>query len=364
MRLRALGFFLTALLAATAACQSPPVPPEVEKAEAQSLDLRKAGAQIYFPDEYDHYVHTTRKAKTDYFKMRARFVWFRKYDKTAEDFRSLLDTGNALLQRVAIFKNEETESFAVRAQILRSRIKHFRQIGILIRDGRFTRSLLIKAEILIGEGESLLRQGAYGSAGNQLSRAESLVDDSMSHLMSLLERYNDPRLLSKWSEWLEDTLRVSRKEGTAAIVITKIDQTLALYRSGRLVRSFSVSIGRDGLFDKKHAGDYATPEGRYRISRKNSASLYHKALIIDYPNASDRTDYDRNQRSGLIPSGVGIGGRIEIHGGGSDIITDGCVSMTDEEIDLLFDLVEVGTPVTIIGSTKSLKLLIEGGNGH
>ena len=89
-----------------------------------------------------------------------------------------------------------------------------------------------------------------------------------------------------------------------------------------------------------------------------------KALLIDYPNASDRDAYFRNQQNGLIPSGVGIGGRIEIHGGGNDVVTDGCIGMTDREIDLLYELVDVGTPVTIIGAKRSLKSILEGGNGN
>ncbi|MFH1965224.1 MAG: L,D-transpeptidase family protein, partial [Acidobacteriota bacterium] len=109
----------------------------------------------------------------------------------------------------------------------------------------------------------------------------------------------------------------------------------------------------------KHAGDYATPEGRYKISKKNPSSRYYKALLIDYPNASDRQAYVRNQQDGLVPSGVGIGGTIEIHGGGNDVITDGCVSMKDQEMDMLYKLADVGTAVTIIGSKKSLKSILE-----
>ncbi|MBN1224612.1 MAG: L,D-transpeptidase [Candidatus Aminicenantes bacterium] len=182
--------------------------------------------------------------------------------------------------------------------------------------------------------------------------------------MSVLERYNDSNLLETWKTWAEEAVRLSQTEGIQVILITKIDQTLTLYKNGRSVRTFAVSIGRDGLFDKKHAGDYATPEGKYRITKKNPASRYHKALLIDYPNSSDHDTYVRNRQNGLIPSGVGIGGRIEIHGGGNDVITDGCIGMADREIDLLYDLVDAGTPVTIIGSKRSLKSMFEEGNDH
>ena len=363
MKLRALSYCLIALLASTA-CHTPPVPPEVGKAEIQFSDLRKAGVPVYFPEEFKEYENLTREAKTGFFETKARFSWFRNYEKTTADFSSLLEKGDILLNQTETFKKEVTGSGSVRVRILRERMKNIRKVGLLIRDGKYSRSILAKAELLVVEGESLLEKGEFNDADNKLSRAEIYVDDSANFLMSGLERYNDPALIKEWNKSAEETINLSRKENSLAIVVSKIDQTLTLYKNGRAVMTCTVSVGRNGLYDKKHAGDYATPEGRYKIIKKNPNSLYYKALLIDYPNSADRQAYAKNKKEGLVPSGVGIGGIIEIHGGGNNVITDGCVSMNNQEMDTLYKLVDTGTAVTIIGSKKNLKSILEQGYEH
>ena len=361
MKWRVLSACLISLMLASSACQAPPAPPEVEMAEIQSIDLRRAGVPVYFPGEYEEYLRLTREAKDQYFSAKAKISWFRNYEKTAEAYRSLLAEGNSLLSRAEAFKSEESELSATRMKILRSKMENIRRIGLLMSEGRISRTILAKADLLTEEAGVSLSKGDYSTAGENLSRAEFYVNDSENFLMSVLDRYNDPSLLAEWNKAAEETIRLSRTENSKAIVVSKIDQTLTLYQNGRAVRSFTVSVGKNGLFDKRHAGDYATPEGKYRISNKNPSSRFHKALLVDYPNASDRQAYARNQKNGFIPSGVGIGGNIEVHGGGNDIFTDGCISMKDHEIDILYSLVDVKTPITIIGSRKSLKSILEQG---
>jgi len=358
MKRGALGYCLTALLAATA-CHTPPVPPEVEEAEVQSLDLRRAGVPVYLPLEYQEYDRMTREAKEQLFKTKARFAWLRDYDETIAGYRLLLARGEALRRKADFFRKNESDSGRERIRSLRDRMAAIRKVGLLIRDGKTARTILAKADLLILEAEALIARGEYARAGELISRARVYVDDSSGFLMSVLKRYNDPDLLAEWNNAAGETIRTSRDRGTSAIVVSKLEQILTLYQKGRPIHSYTVSVGRDGLFDKRHAGDYATPEGRYRVTRKNLASRFNKALLIDYPNAEDTRAFARNRKNGLVPPGVDIGGIIEIHGGGDDVLTDGCVSMTDRDIEELFRNVEVGTPVTIIGSRKSLKSMLE-----
>jgi murein L,D-transpeptidase YafK len=96
--------------------------------------------------------------------------------------------------------------------------------------------------------------------------------------------------------------------------------------------------------------DARTPEGRYLIDSRNVASAYHKALHISYPNADDR------KRAAKL--GVSPGGAVMIHGlpngkgwlGGAHRLYDwtlGCIAVTDQEIDEIWNLVPTGTPVEI-----------------
>ena len=101
-----------------------------------------------------------------------------------------------------------------------------------------------------------------------------------------------------------------------------------------------------------------TPEGRYKIVKKNAQSRYYKALLIDYPNESDKRRFALAKKKGLIPAGAAIGGLIEIHGGGKDSLTNGCVGVENSVMDRLFPEVSVGTVVTIIGSLESANKLL------
>ena len=123
---------------------------------------------------------------------------------------------------------------------------------------------------------------------------------------------------------------------------------------GAPVKTYSVELGFNWIADKLQAGDGSTPEGRYRVVARmdHLASGFYKALRIDYPNAEDRAEFSRARRGGDLPPSARIGGLIEIHGGGGRRYdwTDGCVALTNPEIDDLFGRVSVGTPVTIVGS--------------
>ncbi|PIP70350.1 MAG: hypothetical protein COZ31_09250 [Nitrospirae bacterium CG_4_10_14_3_um_filter_44_29] len=111
------------------------------------------------------------------------------------------------------------------------------------------------------------------------------------------------------------------------------------------------------LYEK---GDYAAAEIKigamtsYIKSAENAIlpilSRYHKALLINYPNEEDRKIFNDAKRKGLIPSRAGIGGLIEIHGGGKDGMTYGCVAMENKHIEELYNIIKAGTPVTIVGT--------------
>ncbi|HTW77943.1 MAG TPA: L,D-transpeptidase family protein [Terracidiphilus sp.] len=135
-----------------------------------------------------------------------------------------------------------------------------------------------------------------------------------------------------------------------SILILKKDHVMELLAGGKVIRSYKVALGRGGLAAKEREGDGRTPEGHYIIDEKNATSHYHKALHISYPNAEDQK---RAAKKGVTP-----GGAIMIHGlpngmgwlGASHRLYDwtlGCVAVTDAEIDEVWNLVPLGTPVEI-----------------
>jgi murein L,D-transpeptidase YafK len=135
-----------------------------------------------------------------------------------------------------------------------------------------------------------------------------------------------------------------------SILILKKDHVMELLAGGKVIRTYKVALGRGGLAAKQQEGDARTPEGHYTIDSRNEASHYHKALHISYPGTEDRK---RAEKLGVSP-----GGAIMIHGlpngmswlGATHRMYDwtlGCVAVTDAEIDEIWTLVPVGTPVEI-----------------
>ncbi|MBJ6725201.1 L,D-transpeptidase family protein [Geomesophilobacter sediminis] len=133
------------------------------------------------------------------------------------------------------------------------------------------------------------------------------------------------------------------------LVVIKSQKRLFLYREGTLLKTYKVALGKK-MGPKTRQGDCRTPEGSYRIDGRRRDSRFYKALHISYPNADD----ERNAHStGCLP-----GGNIEIHGlpkGYEDLAaihtrhnwTSGCIAVSNQEIDELWQLVPDGTPIEI-----------------
>jgi murein L,D-transpeptidase YafK len=128
------------------------------------------------------------------------------------------------------------------------------------------------------------------------------------------------------------------------IVIHKSRREMLLLRGESILRSYRIALGRDPVGHKFQEGDGRTPEGRYTIDRRNPKSKYHLSLHVSYPDAGDTA---RAQEAGVEP-----GGDIMIHGIGpaaptTSDWTQGCIAVTDEEIDEIWSLVPDGTPIVI-----------------
>lgn len=337
-----------------AACKTPPVPPEVKESETQEHALWKAGAPVYIPEDYIHYMKSLREARDKLIQENAKFIWFRKYQPVQSSFQTVLEEGKKLEKKIQELKEFQSAVVLERLAAFQKRIDAIRKYTPLINQGRFARSILIRAELMMREAQIQGQKGDFKAALKKLEDIHFYIADAEDLVSSVLERFKDEAAISRWMEWARETLLESRVRGTAALIVSKIDRELLFIRKGQLVGSFPVGLGRNGFQNKIHAGDYATPEGRYRIIKKNPASNYYKALLIDYPNSDDKRHFALAKKTGSVPPGVGIGGMIEIHGGGKDSLTDGCISLENTDMDTIYKEVEVGTPVTIVGALKNL----------
>jgi len=134
------------------------------------------------------------------------------------------------------------------------------------------------------------------------------------------------------------------------IVILKSAHSMSLLNGGKTIKTYKVALGSVPVGPKRVEGDHKTPEGDYLIDAKNSHSRFHLSLHISYPSAADQ---ERARRLGSRP-----GGAIMIHGLAAPFAylgplhrqtdwTDGCVAVTNAEIEEIWKLVPVGTKVEI-----------------
>jgi hypothetical protein len=216
------------------------------------------------------------------------------------------------------------------------------------------RRLLATARTVLDEARAYERAGDLKSAAARARDAVSLAEQASQHAAALAARYADAETVARWQRWKNETIAWSRREGRAAILVVKDAHLMTLFVRGEPVKTYTVELGFNWIADKVQEGDGSTPEGRYRVTARmdHLASTFYKALLIDYPNAEDRTEFSGARRRGEIPPSARVGGLIEIHGGGGRQRdwTDGCVAVTNREIQELFGRVSVGTPVTIVGS--------------
>jgi len=134
------------------------------------------------------------------------------------------------------------------------------------------------------------------------------------------------------------------------IIVQKKARIMELMHAGQVLKTYKIALGGEPLGAKTMQGDHRTPEDDYVINSRNAHSQFHRSLHISYPNAADR------ERARKL--GVGPGGDIYIHGlpNGYGFIgaahrardwTDGCIAVTDQEIEEIWKLVENGTAVEI-----------------
>jgi murein L,D-transpeptidase YafK len=134
------------------------------------------------------------------------------------------------------------------------------------------------------------------------------------------------------------------------VIVIKSERRLYLVRNGQVMESFRIALGSQPKGTKIYQGDGRTPEGVYSVAGLNADSQFYRSIRVSYPNAADRA------RAKAL--GQQVGGDIMIHGlaperrsYGSEHWrfdwTNGCIAVTDEEIDEIWQRVEIGTPIEI-----------------
>jgi murein L,D-transpeptidase YafK len=134
------------------------------------------------------------------------------------------------------------------------------------------------------------------------------------------------------------------------VVVDKSDRKLYLYKAGRVLREFDVSLGLVPNGPKQREGDFRTPEGKYSLGARNANSDFFLSIHVSYPNETDRA---RAAQHGVDP-----GGEIMIHGWPNEPKydlgryqatdwTDGCIAVSNSDMVDIWLMTRESTPIEI-----------------
>lgn len=156
--------------------------------------------------------------------------------------------------------------------------------------------------------------------------------------------------------WLVPALLVLSTAGSAAaqsithVLVKKSERRMQIMDGDQVVRTYSIALGGSPVGHKEKEGDERTPEGNYVLDWRNPGSGYHRSIHVSYPNEADKA---RAASAGEDP-----GGMIMIHGQRNYLgwlspltqwfdWTNGCIAVSNAEMDEIWDLVKNGTPIEI-----------------
>lgn len=140
------------------------------------------------------------------------------------------------------------------------------------------------------------------------------------------------------------------------VIIDKSDYELNVYDAQGWLIAYPVVFGNKDQGDKLVQGDRKTPEGTFTIVNKRIHNKWCRYMGLDYPTPADVMKFNLRKQQGLIPQNAKQGAGIGIHGtwpheeNAVDQYqnwTEGCISLKNEHVRQLYDMLPIGTKVTI-----------------
>ncbi len=135
------------------------------------------------------------------------------------------------------------------------------------------------------------------------------------------------------------------------VYVDKSERVLKLLSGDKVIKTYHIALGDSPAGHKRQQGDERTPTGTYKLDYKNEKSSYYRSIHVSYPNASDKAQARKR--------GVSPGGDIMIHGQKNGFghlaavtqkrdWTDGCIAVTDDEMDEIMSVYQAGMPIEIV----------------
>ena len=335
----------------------PPIGQMNSAREALYLSLRN-NADSYSGKFYTDARNYYDSAMENWQNQNKRFLYARDYDKVLKYAK--MSENAARLATLSAISNSKSLKLKISQKLdtLKLLVTEIDKLFTTYPLPSETRDRISRGKMLLEEAEIIYKKGQYLSSNVKITDSEFLLKSSYKDASTDLKNYF--KLFPLWKRLAEKTINDSRKNGDYSILIDKFSRKLQVYYKGVKKWEFETELGKNWVGDKRIKGDYATPEGMYKIVKKFDNTAYYKALLINYPDEEDIARFKSEIAHGTLPRNAKIGGAIEIHGNGGKGVdwTEGCAALTDSNMDIVYRIARVGTPVTIVGSTIDLPVLL------
>jgi hypothetical protein len=340
--------------------EKPPVE-EIKIAREKLSDAKAVNAQKYSKNLFSN-ASSAYDSAMHYWKIEnEKFFLFRRYDRVRSFAnQSQRFASSSISQSDSNSKNlkkevqQKIDKIQKKVDIYQASLDNIPQTDDI-------RKQYNKGRIFFSEAKLAFQKSDLIKAQQKIDLASKLIENSYIQANNILAEYF--KNFTIWQRWVNNTIEQSRANGTYCIIVDKFARECKLYYKGNLKDSYDADLGKNWIGTKNHQGDYMTPEGVYKVvdKKENGRSRYYKALLINYPNDDDRARFSQNKKNGSIPSRKRIGDLIEIHGNGGQGAdwTQGCVALSNSDMDQLYYRCPTGTTVTIVGSCKPLSEIIK-----
>jgi L,D-peptidoglycan transpeptidase YkuD (ErfK/YbiS/YcfS/YnhG family) len=337
----------------------PPLP-EIKSCLEALAKADRVNADVYAPEYYKAAENKYKAAMKEYKLQNADWFFLRNYDKVKELVVDATLKAQEANYSSGSKKDDLKMNYLKETELLKKKLDNYHAVFIKLPLKAYVRKNYEFGKFALEEGLSAFGKGDFMLANKKLNEGKIKISLADNDVNALLKDYFSN--YSKWQNWVSRTIKLTAQNSSNAFIVDKIQHKGYLYYNGKLREEFDVEFGKNWIGDKQYAGDRATPEGMYLVTKKKSSrdTKYYKALMINYPNDEDRAQFAERKRKGMLSRNSRLGGLIEIHGEGgkgSDW-TIGCVALPNDRMDELYSRLSTGSPITIVGSMVSLSELL------
>ena len=320
----------------------------------------RVNADVYAPEYYKAAQSKYKAAMKEYKLQNTDLFFLRNYDRV----KTLVLDATLKAQEANVSSGTKKDdlklNYLKEIELLKKKLDNYHDVFIKLPLKVYVRKDYEFGKFALEEGLSAYGKGDFMLATKKLNEGKLKIGLADKEVNALLKEYFSN--FSKWQNWVSRSIKQSAQNNNYAFIVDKIKHKGYLYYKGRLSKEYDVEFGKNWIGNKQYAGDRATPEGIYMVTRKKGSrdTRYYKALMINYPNAEDRAQFAEKKRKGVLSRNSSLGGLIEIHGDGGKggDWTIGCVALQNENMEELFNRMSPGSPVTIVGSMVTLSDLL------